>query len=194
MSRLSQESKKKMYTANSSSSLLRALTPKCIATKNITTFKDKNNKIEKQPNQAESSLMSQTPSSTLYQKAQDDVLNGKLRLNTQKSQKKGLNSTSDSSKIDKEEMFKGLDIKGVNFIDFYGSPKVQQKKTSQVSNHTVYNNFAKARNSRKTDGRTGEKSTERQNGYVSYELASSKNTNSKPTFKLDLSTRVPKHR
>jgi len=194
MSRLSQDNKKKIYTTNSSSSLLRALTPKCIATKNISNIKDKSTKIEKQPNQAESLLMSQTPSSTLYQKAQDDVLNGKLRMTTQKSQKKGLNSTSDSSKLDKAEVYQALDIKGVNFIDFYGSPKVQQQKTSQVSNHTMYNNFAKARNSRKTDGRTGEKSSERHAGYVSYELSSSKNSNSKPTFKLDLSTRVPKHR
>ncbi len=164
-----------------------------MATKNISNIKDKNLKLEKSSNSIDPKVSSQTPSSTLYQKVQDDMLNGKLKLNLSKSQKKGINNPNDL-RVDKEELIKSLDIKGMNFTDFYGSPKMQTKN-SQISSHTVYNNFSKGRDSRKAEGRTGEKSTERQNknGHISYDLASNKVT-TKPTFKLDLNNRVPKQR
>lgn len=203
----SQDSKKKLYSVASSGGLLRALTPKALAGKNIINLKDK---VEKNIGQqthttTEPYLMSQqTPSSNLYQKAQDDVLNGKLRISsasTQKASKKTAPSTEardTSTKRDKEDgSSQALDIKGINFVDFYGSPKSQTGKTSTSGGQTmmsqsVYNNFAKMRNIRKAEG---DRSSERQNGgYVSYDLANKNSSASKPAFKLDLSNRVPKQR
>lgn len=205
ISKLSVESKKKIYTgagASSTSSLLRALTPKYMASKNIYSIREKSAEkssskpSSKQSNQVDSLLAtSQTTASTLYQKAQDDVLNGKLRISTQKSQKKLVSNPAEVVRTEKDENIRSLDMKAMNFIDFYGSPKMQQVKNSQALSHTMYNNYAaKSRNTRKLDT-SGEKSSERHLGYMSYELSNRNNTSaSKPTFKLDLSSRIQKQR
>jgi len=196
MSKISQESKKKI--TSSTSSLLRALTPKYMASKNtggIYSIREKSasKTNSKQPKQVDSLLAtSQTTASTLYQKVQDDVLNGKLRISTQKSQKKLVSNPAEVVRTEKDENLRSVDMKAMNFIDFYGSPKMQQIKNSH---HTMYNNYAsggKTRSTRKMDTST-EKSTERYGLHVSYEL-SSRNTTSKPTFKLDLSSRMQKQR
>jgi len=202
ISKLSQESKKKIYNgASSTSSLLRALTPKYMASKNIYSIREKSAEkssskpSSKQSNQVDSLLAtSQTTASTLYQKAQDDVLNGKLRMSAQKSQKKLVSNPAEVVRTEKDENIRSLDMKAMNFIDFYGSPKMQQVKNSQALSHTMYNNYAKSRNTRKLDT-SGEKSSERHLGYMSYELSNRNNTSaSKPTFKLDLSSRIQKQR
>jgi len=199
ISKLSVESKKKIYNS-STSSLLRALTPKYMASKNIYSIREKsaekstNKSNSKQSNQVDSLLAtSQTTASTLYQKAQDDVLNGKLRISTQKSQKKLVSNPAEVVRTEKDENLRSVDMKAMNFIDFYGSPKMQQVKNSQAMSHTMYNNYAAKTRSRKVDT-SAEKSTERQYGYMSYELSSTRKTPSKPTFKLDLSSRVQKQR
>jgi len=110
ISKLSVESKKKIYNS-STSSLLRALTPKYMASKNIYSIREKsaekstNKSNSKQSNQVDSLLAtSQTTASTLYQKAQDDVLNGKLRISTQKSQKKLVSNPAEVVRTEKDSL------------------------------------------------------------------------------------------
>jgi hypothetical protein len=184
------ESKKKVYSMANANSLLRALTPKYMANKNLSNVKDSANKVLKPQNQPENYLSTQTPSSNLYQKAQDDVLNGKLRVSTQKPSKRPV---TNENEIQRDDPLRTSDSKGINFTDFYGSPKGHISKLSPSLSHTMYNNLTKTRNMRKMEGST-EKSSERHSGYISYDINGKKSSASKPAFKLDLSNRIQKQR
>ena len=189
------EAKKKVNNIMSSSSILRSISPKYGSTKNLSSWKEICDKTLKTPAQREIPFSPSTIASSLYQKAKDDVLNGKLmtsQITIQK--KKSTGSTNQTQKIEKTEISKSPppNIKAINFSNFYGSPKSNPIKPVQSAGHNIYTTLSKARDGR-NERDIGNKSSERQVGHVSYEISSKKGTG-KPAFKLDLSNRFQKQR
>ena len=206
LSKLSQENKKKLYDYVHASGLLRSITPKYMPDKNSSSIRESkevreakeiHTKVVKPSFQLDNRLSSQTTtSSSLYQKAQDNVLNAKLlAASRKKTQKKRTNDPTSLSKMEREDSSRLMETKEISYADFYPSPKFQSNKTLQAAaNNALYNNFLKGKGLRKIGSDTVNKSAERQtSAYASSDLSNRK-TVSKPAFKLDLSHQVQKHR
>jgi len=175
------ESLKRIYN----NSLIKSATPQYVNGRNLMNLKDN---LFKTNAGDLSSDKGKIPSTTLYQKAQNDVLANKFRITARPV--KQLSNTNINSMVIPKREGTPKDSRNKNFANFYGSPDVGDRLSTlpaQLNTTTGKNSF-KTINIVSPNKHPGEKHI-----YMSYDFNHSQVLKKQP-FKLDLSKRSAGHR
>jgi hypothetical protein len=168
------DSLKKIYTNN----LMKSGKPQYTNTRTV-GIKDN---LYKANNPELSAERSKVPVTSLYQKAQNDVLSNKFRI-------KQLSNTNINSMVIPKREETPKDSRNKNFANFYGSPDGGERLTTLPAQmNTTSKNSFKTINLVSPAKHPGEKHI-----YMSYDFNHSQAIKKQP-FKLDLTKRSAGHR